>query len=123
MLRDVAGDEGATGDGTRQRRGSWVASGLACMLAVAECGIPLESVEERAEDRGQRVEYACFCRRGMRGRRRKKRRGRDMGGRDVCCMLHQKEGGYNRKGGKEGSVGLKFRQCCSQPAVGINKGG
>ena len=39
----------------RQRRGLWAALGLACMLAVVECGIPLESVGERTEDRGEDV--------------------------------------------------------------------
>ena len=53
MLLDVAGDEGAAGDGTRQRRGFWVALGLACTLAMAECGIPSDSVGERAEGRGE----------------------------------------------------------------------
>ena len=37
----------------RRRRGFSAASGPACTLAVAECGIPSESVGERAEDRGE----------------------------------------------------------------------
>ena len=37
----------------RRRRGFWAASGLACTVAVAECGIPSDSVGERAEDRGE----------------------------------------------------------------------
>ena len=45
----------------------------------------------------------------MRGWKRKKRRGRDMGGRDVHCMLRREAGGYSRKGGKGGSVGVEFR--------------
>ena len=61
------------------------------------------------EGRGQRGGYACFCKRGMRGWRRKKRRGRDMGGRDVRCMLRGQAGSYSRKGGKGGSVGVEFR--------------
>ena len=32
-----------------------------------------------------------------------------MGGRDVHCMLHGQAGGYNRKGGKGGLVGVEFR--------------
>ena len=38
-----------------QRRGFWAALGLACMLAVVECGISSESVGERTEDRGEDV--------------------------------------------------------------------
>ena len=73
------------------------------------------------EDRGQRGGCTCFCRRGMRGWKRKKKRGRDMGGRDVCCMLHREEGSYSRKGGKGGSVGVEFGQCLGQPTVGIDR--
>ena len=87
----------------RQRRGLGAASGLACMLAVVECGIPSESVGERTEDRG---EDALASAGGMRGWKRKKRRGRDMGGRDVRCVLHQEADGYSRKGSNGGSVGL-----------------
>ena len=54
-LLDLDGAEGAAGDGVRRRRGLWVASGLACMLAVVECGISSESVGERTEDRGEDV--------------------------------------------------------------------
>ena len=32
-----------------------------------------------------------------------------MGGRDVRCMLRREAGGYSRKGGKGGSVGVEFR--------------
>ena len=39
----------------RQRTGFPAASGLGCMLAVVECGIPSESVGERTEDRGEDV--------------------------------------------------------------------
>ena len=52
-LLDLDGAEGAAGDGVRRRRGFPAASGLACMLAVVECGIPSESVGERTEDRGE----------------------------------------------------------------------
>ena len=55
MLLDLNGAEGAAGDGVWQRRGLWAALGLACMLAVVEWGIPLESVGERTEDRGEDV--------------------------------------------------------------------
>ena len=44
-----------------------------------------------------------------------------MGGRDVRCMLRREAGGYSRKGGKEGLVGLKFRRRCSQPAAGVDR--
>ena len=36
-----------------QRRGFWAALGLACTPVVAECGIPSDSVGERAEGRGE----------------------------------------------------------------------
>ena len=56
----------------------------------------------------------------MRAWKRKKKRGRDVEGRDVRCMLRREAGGYSRKGGKGGSVGLEFRRCCSQPAAGVD---
>ena len=57
----------------------------------------------------------------MRAWKRKKKRGRDVGGRDVHCMLHREAGGYNRKGDKGGLVGLEFRRRCRQPAAGIDR--
>ena len=48
-LLDLAGAEGAAGDGVAEER----VLGLACTLAVAECGIPSDSVGERAEGRGE----------------------------------------------------------------------
>ena len=105
-LLDLAGAEGAAGDGVVEERVlGGVRSGLHTCGGRVRYSIGLGG----GEGRGQRGGYACFCKRGMRGWRRKKRRGRDMGGRDVHCMLRGQAGGYNRKGGKGGSVGVEFR--------------